>query len=159
VPDVASIGLVVVASLLVLVIVLSAVLPRFAGGSVKRASRRRMSEAVTDGSDPKRSPAERAASLVKAGRTALVELHNARLAARYAEWAHKLAPVDVDVIALVIDALSAARRFHALERLLWLSLDGVADPKTSPALPALTALYEGGLRRPERARALTKLAG
>lgn len=158
-PDAASIGLLVVAILLVVVVAFSGVLPLLARRSAKRGARTAMSKAVTDASDAKRPPKERAASLVKAGRTALDELDNARLAARYSEWAHELDPTDADVITLMVAALTKARRYHALERHLWISVDGAADPRTSPALASLTALYDGGLHRPERARALRKLAG
>jgi hypothetical protein len=158
VPDAASVGLVVVAILLVAVVAFSGVLPILARRRASRAARTRMSKAVTDGSDAKRSPKDRAAALVKAGRTALDELDSARLAARYSEWAHKLDPTDPDVVALMVVALTKARRYHALERHLWVSLDGASDPRTAPALTALTALYEGGLHRPERASALRKLA-
>ena len=70
-PDAASVGLVVVAILLVVVVAFSAVLPLLARRNASRAARTRMSKAVTDASDEKRPSKERAASLVKAGRTAL----------------------------------------------------------------------------------------
>jgi hypothetical protein len=158
-PDAASIGLLVVAILLVVVVGFSGVLPLLARRSASRAARTSMSKAISDASDGKRSPEDRAVSFVKAGRTALDELHNARLAARYAEWAHDLQPIDPAVIALLVAALTKARRYHALERRLWISLDAEDDAKKSAAMAALTTLYDGGLHRPERARALRKLAG
>ena len=157
--DGASIGLVIVTVLLVVVVAFSAVLPRLSRRTARRGARTRMSKAVTDGSDAKRSAKDRAASFVQAGRTALEELESARLAARYAEWAHKLEPADPEVLALAVAALTKARRPHALERLLWVSLDAAVEPKSSAALTALTVLYDGGLHRPERARALRKLSG
>ncbi len=158
-PDAASVGLIVVAVLLVAVIAFSGVLPLLARRKAKRGARTEMSKAVSDASDEKRPVAERAAALVKAGRTALEDLQRPRLGAHYAEWAHKLEPSDPEVVALLVLALTKARRYHALERLLWVSLDASADPRAAPSLAALERLYEDGLHRPERARALRKLAG
>jgi hypothetical protein len=125
----------------------------------RKEAKKAHSLAVSEGSDEKKSPAERAAALVKAGRIALGELKNARLAARHAEWAHRLTPAEGDVIRLMQDAFPKARRLRALERLLWLSADAQGEAGAKPtALEALITLYEGPLHRPERARALRRLS-
>lgn len=143
------------AALFVLFAIARAMLPR-----TPRAERRKAqaahSAAVSEGSDEKRSPKERAAALVRAGRLALEELGRPRLAARHAEWAHRLAPTDPEVIRLASAAFPRARRLRALERLLWLSAE--AEEPTRHALDALIALYEGPMKRPERARALKRWA-
>jgi hypothetical protein len=123
-------------------------------------ARRAHSLAVSDGTDEKKAPAERAAALVRAGRIALSDLKNVRLAARHAEWAHRLTPGSDEVIALMQDSFPRARRLKALERLLWLSVDAQqAEARKPSALDALIALYEGPFGHPERARTLRRLRG
>lgn len=130
-------------------------------GRAKRVEAKKAhSLAVSDGTDEKKPPAERAGALVRAGRIALTELKNARLAARHAEWAHRLAPNSDEVIALMQDSFPRARRLKALERLLWLSADAQQTQAQKPtALDALITLYEGPLGHPERARTLRRLRG
>lgn len=149
--------LVGLAALLVVLVVVQAVLPvlRAPGG---RASRVKLSAAVARGSDAKRPAAERARAFVEAGREALEGQRRPRLAARYAQHALALAPGEADVVAFAVHALGAAKRHVGLERALWISLDRASDDTTfEAARAALAALYEGPLKRPERARVLAGL--
>ncbi len=123
--------------------------------SERKAARTKLSSAVSRGTDEKRSAAERSTALVEAGRIALEELKRPRLAARHAEWAHRLTPTSRAVIDLLSDALPKARRLRALERMLWASAD--AEGSTGDyARAALIRLYDGPMRLPTRARALRR---
>lgn len=157
-PEWTPIALGVVAALLVAYVVFAGVAPMLRRRSATAEARARMSGAIAKGSDTKRNEVERAQAFVTAAKTALEELRRPRLAARYAEWAHRLVPGDDEIVALCVASLTAARRYHALERLLWTSLAQAKEPRSSPALRALEALYEKQLARPERARALRALA-
>jgi hypothetical protein len=157
-PEWTPIALGTVAALLVAYVVFAGIAPMLRRRSATADARARMSSAIAQGSDAKRPNVERARAFVAAAKTALEDLRRPRLAARYAEWAHRLAPADEDIVALCVSSLTAARRYHALERLLWASLAEAQDARTSPALLALEALYEKHLARPERARALRALA-
>jgi hypothetical protein len=149
----------VVAILLVAYVALTAIIPLMRKRRATAPARQRMSRSIAEGADDKRSKEDRARAFVTAGKTALDDLGRPRLAARYAEWAHRLTPADPDVVALLVGSMRASKRYHALERLLWVSLDASETPRTSPARAALEALYEKELGRPERARALRKLVG
>jgi hypothetical protein len=141
-----------------LLVIVRGVLPALRKRRETAPARSAISKAVSVASDEKRSPSERARSLVEAGRKALDELEKPRLAAHHAEWAHRLSPSDPEVIALAVDALRAARAHGRLERLLWTSLDVAADDEVRRcAIDALAALYEGPMRCPERGRALRRL--
>lgn len=151
----ASLGVAIAFALLVVV---RGVLPALRKRRETAPARSAISKAVSAASDERRSPDERAASLVEAGRKALGALEKPRLAAHHAEWAHRLAPSDPDVIALAVEALRASRSHGRLERLLWASLDAAEDDDgRRRAIDALAALYEGPMRRPERGRALRRL--
>lgn len=157
-PEWTPIALGVAAALLVAWIVFAGVAPTLRRRRDTAPARAKMSRAIAEGSDAKRPAEDRARAFVTAAKTAFEELHRPRLAARYAEWAHRLTPADPAVITLAVNALTASRRYHALERVLWASLAAASDPRTSSALPALEKLYEKHLARPERAKALRGLA-
>jgi hypothetical protein len=158
-PDWTPVALGIAATLLVAYVVFAGIAPTLRRRRATASAREKMSRAITEASDAKRTSEERARAFTTAARTALEDLRRPRLAARYAEWAHKLVPGDADVIALAVLSLTASRRYHALERLLWVSLGASTDPRSSPALPALEKLYEKHLARPERAKALRGLSG
>ncbi len=158
-PEWTPIALGVVAALLVAYVVFMGVVPTLRRRRDTAPSRAKMSKAVAEGSDEKRSKPERARSLREAAQIALEELRRPRLAARYADWAHRLSPGDEEIVPLAVAAFGAARRHAALERLLWSTLAASKDARRSPALVALEKLYEKSLRRPERAAALRALAG
>lgn len=148
-----------VAALLVAYVVFMGIVPTLRRRQGTAAARAKMSKAVAEGSDTRRSAEERARALRDAAKIALEELRRPRLAARYTEWSQKLVPGDEAVVPLAVAAFGAARRFAALERLLWSTLAASKDARHSPALGALETLYEKSLRRPERAAALRALAG
>lgn len=158
-PEWTPIALGVVAALLVAYVVFMGVVPTMRRRQGTAPSRAKMSKAVAEGSDEKRAKPDRARALREAAKIALEDLHRPRLAARYAEWAHRLAPADEEIVPLAVAAFGAARRHAALERLLWSTLATSEDARHSPALFALEKLYEKSLRRPERAAALRALAG
>ncbi len=158
-PEWTPIALGVAAALLVAWVVFAGIAPMLRRRRDTAPARARMSRAIAEGSDARRSAEERARAFTAAAKTALEDLRRPRLAARYAEWAHRLAPSDPAIIGLTVTSLTASRRYHALERLLWTSLAAAGDgARTSPALRALETLYEKHLARPDRARALRQLA-
>jgi hypothetical protein len=150
--------LAVLAILVVALVVLQGFLPALRRPTGGRQARARVSAAVARGTDTQRPITERASAFVEAGREANDALRKPRLAARYAHYAHELAPGDPTVVAFTIEAMRLAKRHVGLERALWLSLDRAADDTTfETARAALVALYDGPLKRPERARVLAKL--
>lgn len=156
--DTLQIALLCVVAAFVLLVVVRGVLPALRARRERAPARLRVSRSVSVGSDERRPKEERVAALLEAGRAALENLERPRLAAHYVEWAHRLAPSDPEVVALAVTALTKARAFPRLERLLWLSLDASEGASArSGAVAALASLYEGPMRRPERARALRRL--
>jgi hypothetical protein len=146
------------AGLLALLVVVQGLLPVLRRPPGAPAARARLSAAVARGSDATQPAAERARAFVEAGREARDALQRPRLAARYAHHAHALAPGQLDVVAFAVSTMRAARRHVGLERALWISMDRAADDATfEAARSALVALYEGPLKRPERARVLAGL--
>lgn len=152
-----QLALLVVAIAFGVLVAVRGILPALRARHRAAPARLEISRAISVASDTAREPAVRAAALVKAGRAALGELGKARLAAHHAEWAHRLAPAHPDVVALAVDALTPIRAYARLERLLWVSLDASEGAARDTALDALAVLYEGPMRRPERARALRRL--
>jgi hypothetical protein len=150
--------LAVLAGLLVALVIIQALLPGLRPASGGRTARARLSAAVARGNDKSAPASVRAHAFVEAGREALEGLNRPGLAARYARLAHDLAPTEVEVVSFAIEAMTAARRYVGLERLLWVTLDRTDDDACfARALAALRALYQGPLRRPERARVLSAL--
>jgi hypothetical protein len=146
------------AILLVALVIVQGLLPVLRRPPGAPQARARLSAAVARGSDTSKPAEERARAFVDAGKEARDALHRPRLAARYAHHAHALAPGDPDVVGFVITTMRAAKRHVGLERALWVSLDRAADDATfETARAALATLYEGPLKRPERARVLKGL--
>lgn len=151
--------LAVLAVLVVALVILQGVLPAMRRPPGGRQARARLSAAVARGTDTKRPITERASAFVEAGREARDALHKPRLAARYAHYAHELAPGDPSVVAFTIEVMRLAKRHVGLERALWLSLDRAKDDATfESARAALITLYEGPLKKAERARVLAHLS-
>jgi hypothetical protein len=149
--------LAVLAGLTVVLVIVQAVLPLIRRTPDAPAARARLSAAVARGSDKSAPAPDRARAFVEAGREALA-LKRPGLAARYARYAHDLAPAEPPVVAFVIEAMTAAKRHVGLERALWVSLDrAVDDVSFEAARAALCRVYDGPLRRPERARVLAGL--
>ncbi len=99
----------------------------------------------------------RASAWLEAAAVALQELEDPALSASYAKRASRAAPDDASAVAAVIGALRASGRHRALERYLWRRLQGPTGEAYDRAFEELLALYEGPLRRPERAAALRAL--
>ena len=119
-------------------------------------ARRRIGEAKR-AARAARDTKSRAGAWLDAARTALEELGNAGLSASFAKRAARAAPDDPAPIDAVITALRAAGRNRALERYLWRRLQGEIGPAYDRAFEELLSLYEGPLRKPERAAALRAL--
>ncbi len=150
--------LAVLAILVVVLVILQGVLPALRRPRGGRQARARVSVAVARATDASRPIAERARAFLEAGREARDALHKPRLAARYAHYAHELAPGDPDVVAFTIEIMRTAKRHVGLELALWTSLDRAEDDATfERARAALAALYDGPLKKPERGRVLSKL--
>lgn len=149
-------ALLAAALLFVLFVVGQALLPAIVGRGRRREAHARLSAAVARGTDAARAPAERASALRQASEIALAEIRKPRLAIRYAHWADRASPGDAETIAVLARAMTVGRRYRALERLLWRTIDE-HDAARETALDALLALYDGPMRLPERARVLRAL--
>lgn len=153
----------VLAVLVVALVLLGAVTPLLPSRKKKRAVHARVSAEVSKGTDASLTSLERARAFVRAGQEALSGLHKPSLAARYAKYAHDLAPADEAVTTFMIEAMRASKRWVHLERGLWQTLDATREQTSTRhafqhAHAALIELYEGPLKRPERARVLRLIA-
>ena len=126
-------------------------------GAVARDAAKRIAAAKVRARDATRSAADRASDWCEAGTAALDELRRPSRAASYALRASRVDPEHTEAVKLLARALVRARRLPALERVLWRRLDGARGPAWEAALDELLALYDGPMRRPERARVLRKL--
>lgn len=90
---------------------------------------------------------------------ALEGLDRPEVAAAQARRADALDPDEPTSLAMIVRAMTAAGRYAALERLLWLELAkvGSGSARESALFEALIGLYRGGLHRPERADVLERL--
>lgn len=123
-----------------------------------RAARLRIAEVKKRARSPELSPQQRADAWREAAMLALEGLERPSLAASYARRAERVYPEDDTTVSLVARALRAAGRLRALERLLWRQL--ARTPQGSVygrALDELIALYDGPMRRPDRASVLRRL--
>jgi len=153
----------VLAVLVVVLILLGAVAPLLPNRKRQRAVHVRVSAEVSKGTNTSLSVLERAQAFVRAGQEALSGLKKPSLAARYAKYAHDLAPADEAVTTFMIEAMRASKRWVHLERGLWQTLDATREQASTRqafrhAHAALIDLYEGPLKRPERARVLRMIA-
>ena len=121
-------------------------------GAVRRV-RARLRERMRAAS----SKEERAAVLRKAAEEALAELRRPDLAARWAGRAWRMQREDTESLGLYLRALEAAGRWRTLERLSWRRLATASGEERAELLRRLADLYEGRLRKPERAEALRAL--
>ncbi|MEM9191056.1 MAG: hypothetical protein AAGF12_17865 [Myxococcota bacterium] len=117
-------------------------------------AREKVREAKREAHRAKGKPLDKARAWRRAAELALSELQRPSLAANYALRALRAHPDDVAAIGLLVDSLTQVRRFRTLERMLWRRLKGDPGPGYDRAYDALLALYEGPLRRRERALAL-----
>ncbi len=127
---------------------------------VQRSGRARIAKLKREIFSHKTDRAHRAALWRKAAEIALDELGRPYRAATYARRADKLDPDAKEAVPLIARAFRRARRFRALERLLWRRLDrmdALDDSRSSPIVAELITLYSGPLRRPAQARTLERL--
>jgi len=106
-----------------------------------------------------REPAGKAAAWRDASSVALDELERPGLAASYARRANRADPDDARNLRMLIDTMRRAGRYKSLEKLLWKRLDAapLEDERAERLFGELLALYEGPMRRPEKARVLRAL--
>jgi hypothetical protein len=123
-----------------------------------REAKKQIEQAKRRAREPGRSRTERAAAWREAAMVALEQLDRPNLAASYARRAERADPEDAAAVKLLSLTFREAGRLPALERLLWRRLAQV--PKGAAftrAFAELVSLYEGPLRRPERAMVLRRL--
>ncbi len=89
-----------------------------------------------------------------AARIARDELDRPRLAASFALRAARVDPDHVTAITMMAESFREAGRYRAAEKFLWRRLDGPHGPGYDAAFEQLVALYEGPMRKRERAQAL-----
>lgn len=124
-----------------------------------REAEKQIASAKARARDRSRSATDRARDWCDAATVTLDVLRRPSRAASYALRAARVDPDHSQAVVLLARALGRARRLPALERVLWRRLDGPRGNAWDAAFDALLALYEGPLRKPERSRALRKLAG
>lgn len=117
--------------------------------------RRKLVEAKARARDARGDPLRRAQAFREASRIALEELSQPNLAASFARRAMKADPHDLESVQAVAAAMLSARRYRALEKLLWRRLD--EEGFEGEVFERLIELYEGPMRRPEQARVLRAL--
>ncbi len=125
-----------------------------------REAKRLIQQAKRRAREPGRSPKERADAWREAAMVALEQLERPNLAASYARRAERADPEDPAAVRVLSLTFREAGRIRALERLLWRRLAQV--PKGAAftrAFAELVSLYDGPLRRPERAMVLRRLRG
>ncbi len=104
------------------------------------------------------SGAERARAWRQAADIALEDLGRPNLAASYARRAYRADPDDGESLAVVSRAMIRARRYGALEKLLWRRLAKDPTPERREHLFAeLLRLYDGPMRRPSQAKVIREL--
>jgi len=112
-----------------------------------RAAKKRARKAATDSE-------ARVRAFLDAARIARDELERPRLAASYALRAARVDPDHVTAITMMAECFREAKRYRAAEKFLWRRLDGPNGPGYDAAFEQLVALYEGPMRKRERAQAL-----
>lgn len=148
-------GLLVAAALFAAFVVFKSRFPLAGRNPAIRDARERLAAAKAKAREARRDPARRAEALREAALIALDELGRPNLAASYARRAARAAPDDPESLHVAALAMRRARRYAALEKLLWRRLDQEIGQEVS--VQELLALYEGPLKRPEQARVLRAL--
>ena len=150
-------GLLVAVVLFVGFILLKSRIPLLPRDPAVVAARRRIAAAKRRAKAAREDRRVRAEAWRQAAGIALDELDDPGLAASYAMRASRADPDDADAVSAVIRALHAGGRTRALERHLWRRLQGPTGDAYDRAFEQLLALYDGPLRKPERAAALRAL--
>ena len=123
----------------------------------RRAARLDMAAAKQRAHAAGDNASERAKAYRDAAAIALERLGRPGLSASFALRAERADPTDQEALAVLAEALRRASRFRALEKLLWRRLAADEGAAQQRALVELASLYEGPLRRPQRAQALRRL--
>ena len=123
----------------------------------QRAAKAKIAEAKLAARAAGNDPAARAAAFRKAAAVALEELGRPGLAASFALRAERADPGDGRAVGVLSVALRRQARFGALEKMLWRRLSADPGPAFERAFTELLALYDGPMRKPERAAALRRL--
>jgi len=123
-----------------------------------RAARQRIEAAKERARKAGSTGRQRADAWRDAALAALEGLKRPNLAASYARRAERADPDDSDAVRVLSLSLREAGRLRALERLLWrrLAQEG-HGPAHVRAYDELIALYDGPMRRPERAVVLRRM--
>lgn len=117
--------------------------------------RRKLAEARVRAREAGKDRVRRAKALRDAAHVALADLAMPNLAASYARRALKIDPHDTESVDVVAAAMVRAKRYRALEKLLWRKLDEEGfDPHV---FERLIDVYDGPMRRPEQARVMRKV--
>jgi hypothetical protein len=128
------------------------------GTPAVREAKRQIEQAKRRAREPGRTPKERADAWREAAMVALEQLERPNLAASYARRAERADPEDAAAVRILSRTMREAGRLRALERLLWRRLSQVPSGAAfTRAFAELVSLYEGPLRRPERALVLRRL--
>ncbi len=122
-------------------------------------ARRKIAMARQRARAAKGSPKERAAAYREAALIALEELGRPNRAAFYARRADRADPEDPASIRVVARAMVRAKRYPALEKLLWTRLADSApeSERFGATFNEILDLYEGPMRRGAQARVLRRL--
>ncbi len=150
------------ASLVFLAFLLFQVRVSLGGRTHGRAeAKKRLAEANRRARAAAGDPKARAKELRVAAKIALEDLARPALAASLARRADRIDPDSAASVDTLVAAMTAAGRFHALERLLWKHVD--ESPPGSDtherSFDALLVLYDGPMRRRHQASALRRLRG
>lgn len=150
-------GLLAAVTLFVAFLLLKSRIPLLPRDPAVAEARRRIAEARRRARRAGADPGARARAWLEAAAIALDELEDPGRSASYAKRASRADPDDAQAVRAVIGALRASGRHRALERYLWRRLQGPTGEAYDRAFEELLSLYEGPLRRPERAAALRAL--
>lgn len=160
-PQSAKLALAVAGALFIAFLLFKLFRPIASPGPQRREARRRFSEARRKAREPSEASVDRAAAWREAARIALDELKRPNLAASCALKAEKQDPGDAEAIAVLSVSLRRASRLRALETILWRRLaheEQARGPAYERAFRELVELYDGPLRKPERAEVLRRLS-
>lgn len=160
-PQSAKLALGIAGALFIAFLLFKLFRPAAPPGPERREARRRFSEARREAREPSQASADRAAAWRRAARIALDELKRPNLAASCALKAEKQDPGDAEAVAVLAASLRSASRLRALETILWRRLaheEQAHGPAYERAFRELVDLYEGPMRKPERAEVLRRLS-
>lgn len=156
--DPASIALVAAGALFLIYVLVKSRFSLVPASPEARDAKARIADAKRRARNKGLDSARRAEAWREAAEAALDGLDRPNLAAAYARRAERADPEDPAAVGMLAIALRRASRHRALERFLWRRLASQEDgPGYERAFDELIALYEGPMRRRERAKVLRRL--